>query len=270
MENSHRPVDPNQNLVLRRFGRCSMVLLLVWTVPFLAAQELAEVSGVVATETIPETSGEITVDGVLDEAAWSNAWVYELGYEVQPGENIPAVVRTEVLLTYDHRFLYVGFRAYDPEPEKIRAHLSDRDQAWNDDWVGVILDTFNDERRDYLLVVNPFGVQMDEIEAWPNGGTVWDGIWDSAAEITDWGWTAELKIPFSTLRFQRSEGPQVWGFDAIRGYSRNIHRQFGTFARDRDNNCYLCQAIKIEGFDGVSPGKNLEIVPTLTASRLCA
>lgn len=216
---------------------------------------------------IPRTSEEMRVDGVLDEEFWSTAWTYELGVEVHPGENIPAVARTEVLMINTASHLVVGFRAYDPDPSKIRAHLSDRDQAWDDDWVGVVLDTFNDERRNYLLLVNPLGVQMDVIEAWPNGGGVWDGIWDSAARIADWGWSAEFKIPFSTLRFQRSEGHQTWGFDAVRGYPRNIFRQFGAFSRDRDNNCYLCQALKIQGFEGVSPGKNLEIVPTLTGSQ---
>jgi hypothetical protein len=215
----------------------------------------------------PSTDAPFIVDGVLDEPAWLDAWTTELPYEVQPGDNSDAPVRTEVLLVHDDRHLYVGFRVYDPDPRQIRAHLSDRDEAWNDDWVGVVLDTFNDERRNYLLVVNPLGVQMDQIEAWPNGGTAWDGIWTSAARITDWGWSAELKVPFTTLRFQRSEGPQVWGFDAIRGYPRNVFRQMGTFPRDRNNNCYLCQAIKVEGFAGVTPGRNLEVVPTLTAAR---
>lgn len=168
---------------------------------------------------------------------------------------------------YDDANLYVGMRAYDPEPESIRAHLSDRDNAWDDDWMGVILDTFNDNRRDFLVVVNPFGVQIDVIETWTGGQAEWDAIWESAAEITDWGWAAELRIPFSSLRFQRSAGPQVWGFDAIRGYPRDRFRQMGAFVRDRNNDCYLCQAIKIEGFDGVSPGRNLEVVPTLVASR---
>ena len=218
-------------------------------------------------ESIPATQSDIVVDGVLDDPAWTAAWTTELPFEVRPGDNTAAPVRTEVLLTHNAHHLFVAFRAYDPEPGRIRAHLSDRDEAWNDDWVGVVLDTFNDERRNYLLVVNPLGVQMDNIEAWPNGGTAWDGIWDSAARITEWGWTAELKIPFTTLRFQRSEGPQVWGFDAIRGYPRNVHHQMGAFPRDRNNNCYLCQSIKVEGFAGVTPGRNLEIVPTLTAAR---
>ncbi len=216
---------------------------------------------------IPRVDARITVDGALDEAVWHRAWSTTLDYEVRPGENTPAPIRTEVLVMYDANRLYVGFRAHDPDPAAIRAHLSDRDQAWNDDWVGVVLDTFNDERRDYLFVVNPMGVQMDQIETESSGQTPWDGIWKSAATFTGWGWSVEIEIPFSTLRFQRSDGPQVWGFDAIRGYPRNVSAQMGTFPRDRSNNCYLCQALKIEGFAGVSPGRNLEIVPTLTATR---
>ncbi len=216
---------------------------------------------------IPRVDTRIEVDGVLDEAVWQRAWTMPLDYEVSPGENTPAPVRTEVLVMHDANRVYIGFRAYDPDPKAIRAHLSDRDQAWNDDWVGVIFDTFNDERRDYLFVVNPFGVQMDIIEVWSSGGTPWDGIWSSAATITEWGWSAEIEIPFSTLRFQRSDGPQIWSFDAIRGYPRDTQAQMGAFPRDRSNNCYLCQALKIEGFAGVSPGRNLEIVPTVTGSR---
>lgn len=216
---------------------------------------------------IPRINHNVVVDGRLEDPAWSNAWSTLLPYEVHPGDNSPAPVRTEVLLMHDESFLYVGFRAWDPEPSSIRARLSDRDDAWSDDWVGVVLDTFNDERRDYLLVVNPLGVQMDNIEVWPGGATEWDGIWDSSARVNEWGWTAEIRIPFSTLRFQRSESSQVWGFDAIRGYQRDRFRQMGAFVRDRNNNCYLCQAIKIEGFEGVSPGHNLDLFPTVTTSR---
>jgi hypothetical protein len=261
VNNSFRP---------RSLGFTPITLALVLV--FLAAAADAsttpdEVAGEPANAPIPRVDARIEIDGVLDEAVWQRAWSTTLDSEVQPGENTPAPVRTEVLVMYDQHHLYVGFRAHDPDPSAIRAHLTDRDQAWNDDWVGVVLDTFNDERRDYLFVVNPLGVQMDQIENWPNGDTPWDGIWKSAARITDWGWSAEIEVPFSTLRFQRSEGPQVWGFDAIRGYPRSVFAQMGAFPRDRSNNCYLCQSIKIEGFAGVSPGRNLEIVPTLTATR---
>jgi hypothetical protein len=249
--------------------RPAVVLLLTLFPPVVCFSEsrTQSLDGSQTPGQIPRVESRIEVDGVLDEALWERAWTMPLDYEVSPGENTPALAQTEVLVMHDANRIYVGFRAHDPDPGAIRAHLSDRDEAWSDDWVGVVLDTFNDERRDYLFVVNPFGVQMDVIEVESTGGTPWDGIWKSAATITDWGWSAEIEIPFSTLRFQRSTGPQVWGFDAIRGYPRNVSHQMGAFPRDRSNNCYLCQALKIEGFAGVSPGRNIEIDPTLTTFR---
>ena len=220
-----------------------------------------------ATNTIPRIDADLTMDGMLDEEVWASSWSIELGYEVSPGENIPAPVKTEVYIFHSRTHLCIGFRAHDPDPTAIRAHLSNRDNAWTDDWVAVVLDTFNDERRNYFLAVNPKGVQMDDIENWPGGQTDWDGIWFSAAQITEWGWSAEMKIPFSTLRFQRQNGPQQWRFDGVRSYPRNVSHRLGAFPRDRSNNCYLCQAVKIEGFEAVSPGRNLEIDPTLTGVR---
>ena len=250
-------------------GLTAVVSILTTIQPFIAAAQAPDNDQVspVAPHQIPRVEARIEVDGELDEPVWERAWSATLDYEVRPGENTPAPIRTEVLVMHDANRLYVAFRAHDPDPRAIRAHLADRDQAWADDWVGVVLDTFNDERRNYLFTVNPLGVQMDNIEVESSGGTPWDGIWKSAAVMTDWGWSAEIEIPFSTLRFQRSAESQVWGFDAIRGYPRNVSHQMGLFARDRSNNCYLCQAPKIEGFAGVSPGRNIEIVPTLTATR---
>ncbi len=216
---------------------------------------------------IPRVDTAPRIDGLLDDASWARAWRYELPYEIHPADNTPAPVRTEVSVMVDRSNVYVGMRAYDPDPGRIRAHLWDRDDAWDDDWMGVVFDTFNDERRDLLFVVNPLGVQMDMIENWPGGSVEWDAIWEAAARIGDDGWSAEMRIPFSSLRFQRSGEPQVWGFDAIRGYPRDRFRQMGCFPRDRNNDCYLCQAVKIEGFEGAEPGHNLEIVPTVTASR---
>ncbi len=238
----------------------ALLLLLLLVLPAAAADD----PGTTA-QRIPLTHARFEIDGVLDDAGWKDAWTCDLDYEVRPGENVPAPVRTEVLVTYDDRNLYVGFRAYDPDPAAIRAHLSDRDAFGGDDWVGIVLDTFNDERRNFLLLVNPYGVQLDQIERTNADSVGWDGIWDSAARITSWGWAAELRIPFSSLSFQRVDGPQVWGFDAIRGYPRSVFRQMGAFPRDRNNNCYLCQAVKITGFEGIEPGKNLEVNPTVTA-----
>lgn len=214
---------------------------------------------------VPLVTGKIKPDGLLDEAVWEKALKISLDYEVQPGENIKPPVRTEVLLAYTKTHLYVAFKAYDPNPSEIRARISDRDRIWADDWVGVILDTFNDQRRSYDFLCNPFGVQNDFVETPTGGGNEWDTIWSSGGRINEEGYFVEMSIPFSSLRFQRSEGAQVWGFDAVRSYPRSVRHHIGTFPRDRNNNCYLCQAIKLKGFTGAKPGKNLEFDPTLSA-----
>jgi hypothetical protein len=203
---------------------------------------------------------------VLDDPAWKNALRLELMFEVEPGENVPPPVRTEVLLTHDEQRLYAAFRCYDPDPESIRARVCDRDEIDSDDWVGLVLDTFNDERRSFDLLVNPLGVQEDFIESQTGGGS-WDAIWDSAGRITGWGYSVELAVPFNQLRFQRADVPQVWSFDAIRSYPRSQRHHLGIFPRDRGDNCYLCQAVKITGFQGVSPGRNVEVSPTVTTVR---
>ncbi|MCP4229782.1 MAG: hypothetical protein GY771_06500, partial [bacterium] len=112
---------------------------------------------------IPGAASKIKIDGTLDEDAWNKALVMKLNYEVRPGENIESPVKTDVLLIYGKNSLYVAFRAYDPNPSTIRARIRERDNIDGDDWVGIVLDTFNDERRTYNFYSNPFGVQADEI-----------------------------------------------------------------------------------------------------------
>jgi len=209
------------------------------------------------------TSDRVKIDGVLDEKAWEQALVMELKYEVQPGENIDPPVRTEVLFMYGKTHFYVGFRAYDPDPSGIRAFFRERDKIGGDDWVAISLDTFNDQRHSYGFYCNPFGIQLDEIAAPEGGGESWDAIWDSAGRLTKEGYVVEMAIPFSSLRFQRINGDQVWGVDAIRSYPRNVRHLISLFPWDRSNNCYMCQAEKVVGFAGASPGKNIELDPTL-------
>jgi hypothetical protein len=216
---------------------------------------------------VPETVIEITIDAVLDEDAWQHALILQLNYEVRPGENVTPPVNTEVLLTYDVNNLYAAFRCYDPEPAAIRAHLRDRDTLGGDDWIALILDTFNDQRRSFDFIVSAIGVQYDQIETQNNEDTGWDAIWDASSMITDQGYVVEIAIPFSSIRFQRTDGPQIWGFDAVRRYPRDVPHHISLFPRDRSNNCYLCQAVKIKGFSAATPGSNIEIDPTVIALR---
>ncbi len=219
---------------------------------------------------IPRSEGvEVVIDGKLDEGHWRAAAVVSLPYETRPAENQPAPVETEALVFYDTSYLYVGFRARDPNPKAIRAHLTDRDTAWNDDWVGVVLDTFNDERRAVEFFANPYGVQMDLFndDVNDNESDSWDAIWDSAGRITESGYEVEMAIPFHQLRFPSGAQQQIWGVDFVRNYPRNDRHRIASQPMDRDVSCYLCQISKMEGFAGISPGRNLEINPTLVSGR---
>ena len=218
------------------------------------------------------TSVTVKIDGVLDEDCWAAAQKIPVPFEWQPGDNIPAPVDTEVLVTYDLHNIYIGFRCLDPEPKKIRAHLMDRDDTDTlilDDHVSFMIDAFNDERRAFQFRVNPMGVQADanfsESEGYEDFS--WDAIWNAAAKITDWGWAVEVAIPLGQLRFRQSDGPQTWGFEAERSWPRDTRHRLTSHPRSRDVNCILCQFNKLTGFEGITPGQNIEIDPTFTASR---
>jgi hypothetical protein len=222
--------------------------------------------------TVTPATSPIKVDGVLEEQAWADAVVIKLPYEWLPGDNIPSPVDTDCLVTFDKKYFYVGFRCYDPEPEKIRAHLMDRDSTdtlIQDDHVVIMVDTFNDERRAFQFRVNPLGVQADanfsESEGYEDFS--WDAIWKSKGRITDWGYAVEIAIPFSQLRFAKSSDVQTWGFDAERSYPRNVRHRMISHTRRRDIGCFLCQQNKITGLQGMTTGLNIEVDPTLTAVR---
>lgn len=221
---------------------------------------------------VPETTMAVNIDGRLDEPAWANAIILELPYEIDPGENLPARVKTECLLISDRHHLYVGFRAYDPDPHKIRAHYMDRDSAFDDDWVFITLDPFQDERRGFQFLANPLGVQMDTLlnevgSGGPEVDETWDAIWNSSGRITDKGYEVEMSIPFTSLRFSKSDGFQQWGFQALRHYPRRFSYFFRITPWNRNRDCTLCENVTIAGFRGIHPGRNLEFNPTLTAHR---
>ena len=219
---------------------------------------------------LPNTDAEISIDGVMDEPAWSDAIAIPVNIETRPGENTPAPVDTVAYIIEDGQSLYVAFDARDPEPHLIRAFLRDRDSAWNDDFVGIVIDTYGDERRAFEFFVNPLGVQMDltNDDVNKNEDASWDAIWDSAGKIGDDGYVVEIEIPLSQLRFPRVEDKQTWGIDLLRFYPREHRYRLSNNPQDRSVNCYLCQLTKLQGLEGTEPGRDLEVVPTLTASQL--
>lgn len=241
---------------------CALFISLVFFI--ITGLETGLESSTTSPSKISIVDAKMKIDGILNEQVWQEALVLELNYEVYPGNNIAPPVKTKVFLAYSSNHLYIGFHAYDPKPSQIRAHLTDRDNIGEDDYLGIVLDSFNDSRLTYNFYCNPYGIQAEKIVNVSGVDIQWDAIWNSAGRITEDGYIVEMEIPFSDLRFQRKKQDQVWRIDAVRYYPRSVIHVIGLFPRDRNNNCYMCQAHEIIGFKGVKPGKNIELDPTLT------
>lgn len=238
----------------------------IYTLFLLSLPGLSQAQSVPA-HNIPRISSAPVIDGQIDPEEWQSATRIQINIETNPGNNIEADVSAEAFLMEDGEVLYVAFIAHDPEPDKIRAYYRDRDNSWGDDLVGVVLDTFNDERRAYEFYSNPFGVQTDTVFDAVNGrgDSSWNAIWDSAGQLTDSGYVVEMGIPFKQLRFSGSQELQTWGIDLLRFYPRDRSNRISNTPQDRDISCYLCQLQKFDGFANLQPSTNLEIIPTLTS-----
>lgn len=212
----------------------------------------------------------IDVDGVLNEPHWQQATRVAVNYQDEPNEKGTPPVKTDAYIYDDGHNLYVAFVAYDTDPSKIRAALRDRDTLWQDDNVGLVIDTFNDERTGYEFYVNPLGAQgdirMTDTDEWVSDLS-WDAIWDSAGTINEDGYVVEMRIPFKALRFAQNQADSTWGFSMMRNYQRDVLYQLSSTGFDRDIKCSLCQFDKITGFNNLAPSKNLQLTPTLTALR---
>lgn len=220
------------------------------------------------TYSVEKTGSQIQIDGKMLPGEWENATRVQLRYEIDPGENIKPKVHTTAYLTYDKHNLYIAFIAEDPSPADIRANISDRDTAWRDDFVGIVIDPFNDSRRGYEFFVNPYGVQMDMKRVEGRGeDSSWDTIWESAGAITDTGYTVEFAIPFRSISFPNGTSVHTWGFWFFRAYPRDFRYQISNVPFDRNKNCFFCQVSRVNGFEGIHPGRNLEINPTMTATK---
>lgn len=218
---------------------------------------------------IPYSKGEITLDGELDEKLWSKALLVDLNLVNSPWENLPSPIKTTAKLIENGEFLYVSFVAEDPEPEKIKGFLTDRDSAWFHDNVGIKLDTHNNRRLNYEFFVNPYGVQNDatfnEITGRPNSS--WDGLWYAFGKKTKQGYQVEIAIPYNILNFKSDGQEKKWAIELVRNYPRDTRLRMSHVPLDRDNPCWLCQYPEAVGFKNAKIGQNLRLTPALTASR---
>jgi hypothetical protein len=213
--------------------------------------------------TIARATGPIVIDGDLSDAAWKDTTPIEKWWETNPGDNVEPKVRNVGRMTYDDTYLYVGIEFDDPDPKKIRAPYADRDNIDSTtDYGGIILDADYDKSTAILFLANPRGIQYDSINSDANGSedNAPDWFWDSAGKIGDHGWTLEIRIPFSSLRYPKKD-PQTWGMMLYRNYPRDRRYQIFSTRLPKDSNCFICNVQPLEGLSGLPAGGNWVVAP---------
>ncbi len=214
---------------------------------------------------IPRITEPIRVDGELAELGWSLAARATNFSENFPKEKGKPMVDTEAWVAYDDENLYVAFVAED-DPNKVRANLRDRDQIFQEDFVGIMLDTYGSATWAYEIFCNPLGVQGDLRWTRNNEDEKFDIIFHSKGKVTANGYQVEMAIPFSSIRFpNRSE--QSWRATFWRTHPRDSRRQYTWAATSRDEPCWPCQWGTLEGIRGVKPGSRLDLLPAIVASQ---
>jgi len=194
-------------------------------------------------------------------------------YETWPGDNVTPPVRTVVAISYDVHALYVGIWAQDPDPSRVRAAYADRDKVGpGDDYVELVLDTRGDGRVGTIFRVSPRAVQADGVfnEAQFALGSNPDDLtpdfaWEARTAIGDSAWTAELRIPFTSLRYPQRER-QTWGVIVQRVYPRELTHSLASVRLPRGTTCFLCHAQCVE-LTGLPTGGALAAAPYATGGK---
>jgi len=218
--------------------------------------------------TVPRTDQQVVIDGVIDEAAWRTAACATNFAEYNPGDMVKPPVDTKALLTYDDANLYLAFIAED-DPRAVRVSIRDRDEAWQDDNVGIMLDTYGDAAWAYEIFCNAAGIQGDI--RWTSGSEDigFDIIFYSAGIVTDSGYQVEIAIPFKSLRFPNKPA-QTWRATFWRNHPRGSRGQYTWAAIDKNVACFPCQFGTLIGIENVRPGRDFALLPSVTGYQTAA
>lgn len=162
-------------------------------------------------------AGPVAIDGRIEETAWRAAPAATGFVQKEPVEGNPAEARTEAWVLFDDAALYVAARMYDPEPATIARQLARRDELGLADWFAVGFDPRLDRRTAYAFIVSAANVQSDRyIYNDDDEDEAWDAVWESAVHLDSLGWSVEMRIPLSQLRYDAAAGPQTWGVNFVR------------------------------------------------------
>ena len=206
-----------------------------------------------------------SIDGHLSDEIWAQAQPATDFTQQDPDEGQPATERTEVRVLFDDEAIYIGARMYDGQANLISQRLSNRDADADADRVNVYLDPMHDHKTGVQFRVSASNVQKDTVifnDSWDD--QTWDAVWQSATSIDPEGWTAEIRIPLSQLRFPASDR-QTWGINVARFIRRKNETSWLELTRKTESGPASRMA-HVSGLDGIHPKRHLELLP-YTAAR---
>ncbi|MFC1627949.1 DUF5916 domain-containing protein [Gemmatimonadota bacterium] len=207
--------------------------------------------------------GTPVIDGVLSAGEWNGAMPYTGFTQFQPDPDTPASQKTTAWILFDEDNLYVAFACEQPE-YPIQAYIARRDHLPGDpDYVGILVDPFLSWKEAYLFMVNPAGVQGETMIGSNGGGDGnWDTLWKAKASMHESGWSAEMEIPWNSLRFTRDH-EQIWGINLVRSIGENS--ELSVYAPlDIGGNNLIASNAMFQGIEGVSPGRSIWFNPYAT------
>jgi len=257
-----------------RGGRVISLLVLVTTLPAFsqsiqAPPKKPAVQMVqVRTVQIPHVSQPPRIEDFIEGASREAETMIDDFRQLEPADGVPVSEITTAYLSYDAKNLYVVF-VCDDEPDKIRAHMSKRDDIDDDDQVRIYLDTFLDHQHAYIFGTNPLGVQLDgTVIEGHDADFTFDTLWYSKGRLTDKGYVVWMALPFASLRFKNAS-PQTWGIALSRVVTRNNETAYWPYI-SRQTDGLLQQMGTAHGMERISSGHNIQIVPyaTLTQATL--
>ncbi len=250
-------------------SRLRLFLLLIFIQSILQAQNTEPMP-------IPRIEG-VHFDGKVDEPAWDLIPPLPM-VQYEPQAGAPATEKTEIRIAYDDKYIYVSMRAFDSDPNGIRATSLYRDQISGSDHLEVMLDTYNDNQTGYIFTTTPAGIRNDlaisndgmtsTISLGSSFNRDFNTFWDAESVVTKEGWFTEIRIPFSSLRFQEINGKVTMGFTVQRKIARKNERLIFPAIPPITNWAFLrpSMAQKIV-FEGIKPGKTLYVTPYVLGSH---
>ncbi|WP_439133320.1 carbohydrate binding family 9 domain-containing protein [Pseudomaricurvus sp.] len=203
------------------------------------------------------------IDGYLDDPVWQKVTAIDDFHQINPGDGVPPTEKTEVYLTYDKDYLYFAGTLYEKDPSQISANVMQNGQGFpNDDRITIVIDPFNTGKSGYRFETNPLGGRNDGLYVGDRFSYDWQVIWQSASQITDYGWTFEMAIPFKSIPFDQNI--DTWGVNFSRGIRRSDEEAVWV-SRNRTFNPNI-QGM-VTGLEGMDQGIGLDIVPSVSISQ---